>query len=482
MKKIPIQYVEENTSRSGIRIPIRIVRYARDSKRQLFLQRYAFWNYRKKIFLGLGIFCLTFVFGNNALAFEGSGINEDEIGYWCPPYTITTRPSDGSNVYWSSTMQTCTYYGEGAPAGAGYGDFYKGTIGNATRIAGHALGDDVNFSSTQNDDYTGFETGDPFFIAIFEYDAACRTYFASGTGSCPTNYGIYEFIYREGSIPTSTVDYDCNMVVPYDGAIIGNLPFYSASYTVNDTSTFWTPGIEIEYNNNNDTQDYENWGEHTWNSVGQQSNGEYTFLVNQSYVNAWFTSLGIDVPVSARAYIKIDGVKHYCPSSNPVSATMSNNSSTWTTSTMPNSAGPITISRKTVQQECQGAEDWTDIGGGIYYAACSTWNFLFTVEDVAFAPFQVASDKFKSLKPFSYFFTVKDKLSSRLDSAGASSTPTLALSLPLANSTFEYNILSSSTLSGVIGSEQKNNIFAVQEYIIYLFTLVGAYTIFRTMA
>lgn len=68
---------------------------------------------------------------------------------------------------------------------------------------------------------------------------------------------------------------------------------------------------------------------------------------------------------------------------------------------------------------CPVAKDWTDIGGGLSYAFCSTINFLFVPGAVGLDQISSTVSSLEGVPPYSWFFQVNNQIVS-----SASSTPT----------------------------------------------------------
>jgi hypothetical protein len=197
----------------------------------------------KVLIFTLIIFYLLFGTYKIAFGFEGSGISEGQMGYYAAPYESSV--SDGDYVIFEGTSGW--YVLDGAPAHSYYGDIYKGTIGNSTILTGHSLGstcDDGTCVRQQGDNWNiwsaELEQGDDFFIAIFKYHADCRTYFQTGSGSCPNDYGIYELKWGQANN-------DINFDEP-QGFQYGNAPIdldISGDYFIASSSIYWD-GIQVE--------------------------------------------------------------------------------------------------------------------------------------------------------------------------------------------------------------------------------------------
>lgn len=199
----------------------------------------------KVLIFTLIIFYLLFGTYKIAFGFEGVGIDENEMGYYAMPYESSV--GDGDSVEFEGNKGW--YILDNAPPvqTSYYGDVYNGTIGNATLLDGHYLGsacDDGICVVQQTDDWNTWSSlmsqGDDFFIAIFNYHATCRTYFQTGAGSCPYNYGIYELKWGEEFN-------DINFEKP-QGFQYGNAPIdlhIKGDYSIVSTTIYWS-GIQVE--------------------------------------------------------------------------------------------------------------------------------------------------------------------------------------------------------------------------------------------
>jgi len=205
-----------------------------------------FLFFLKVLIFTLLIFYLLFGVSKIAFGFEGSGgLDVNEMGYYCPPYESSVN--DGDFVVFEE--DNCFYVLDGAPSTTYYGDSYIGTIGSATQLSGHSLGSDCNdgiCESGQSDDWNGqgLEQGDDIFVAIFHYNASCRTYFLTGAGSCPEVYGVYEM--KWGEAPPEWEN-DINFTEPV-GQQEGYAPFFlnvEGDFEIASTTTYWN-AIEVE--------------------------------------------------------------------------------------------------------------------------------------------------------------------------------------------------------------------------------------------
>lgn len=128
---------------------------------------------------------------------------------------------------------------------------------------------------------------------------------------------------------------------------------------------------------------------------------------------------------------------------------------------------------------CPPAEDWTDIGGGIAYGMCQTFQFLFQPQFPELR--QGLANGFNSVRasfPFSIFYSVVNAISTSTSELPNSQSFTVPFPI-LDGYGNSLTFLTSSTAQNVIGSDAKNAYFTVIENslwiatgIIMLFTLI----------
>ena len=186
------------------------------------------------------------LFGVSKIAFAwegGSGIDEGEIGFYASPYSSSV--SDGDFVVFDTDNNFIVIL-DGTPyLSSPYADTYIGTIGNATQWSGSYLGGDCNdgtceVSQSLGFDYANRTQGDDIFFVVFDYNAACRTYFTTGVGACSQEYGIMELTWGEANN-------DINFDEP-QGFQYGNAPIdldVSGDYFIVSSEIYWD-GIQVE--------------------------------------------------------------------------------------------------------------------------------------------------------------------------------------------------------------------------------------------
>ena len=180
-------------------------------------------------------------FLSSALA---SGTYDGYAGLRCVGGTSTTTISGtyinslncpSSGVYYSLTYTTT--------GKSFYVDIYRGTVGSSTIINGHATayGPSPFYNSYQNDDFTNLTQGQDYFIAIYNYTGALRTWFQTGATTSPpsTQYGILTF---KGGTNPALVDTSISSVIEILSPTTGST---TASTAVNFQFSYYKYGTQV---------------------------------------------------------------------------------------------------------------------------------------------------------------------------------------------------------------------------------------------
>lgn len=198
------------------------------------------------------ILVLFFLFAvyKTSFAFQSNGgLDENEMGYYCPPYSESVN--DGDFVIFNSGILNCQYSLDNAPSiptsGAYFGAIFVGTLGNSIVIGGHSLGDpcdDGTCSKLENDDWDipSRYYDEDIFVAIYKtQDGQCISYFTNGSETCDL-YGIYELKWG-GDLLENDIDFTSPI-----GNLDGFAPFllnWTGNYKIASSSVYWS-AIQVE--------------------------------------------------------------------------------------------------------------------------------------------------------------------------------------------------------------------------------------------
>lgn len=131
-------------------------------------------------------------------------VSQSGSGYLCSPYIHSFQ----EGLSYSPVSGTCTYIFPDFRTSATYGDVYKGQIGNATLLIGHALKNHITtiVEKDQVESYMNdLNNGDNIFVAIYETGGmganitTFRDYFTTGSSTPPAglNYDVLNWVYSE---------------------------------------------------------------------------------------------------------------------------------------------------------------------------------------------------------------------------------------------------------------------------------------------
>lgn len=99
-------------------------------------------------------------------------------------------------------------------------------------------------------------------------------------------------------------------------------------------------------------------------------------------------------------------------------------------------------------------------GDNLAYGLCSAGQFLFTPSDTSQAYINTAAENMKSVFPFNIFFSLKNSLSSAVETVSSTVSYDLYMNWKgSGGSSQQFPILTSSTLENAVGSSTKNMVF-----------------------
>jgi len=127
------------------------------------------------------------------------------------------------------------------------------------------------------------------------------------------------------------------------------------------------------------------------------------------------------------------------------------------------------------------AEDWTDIGGGLFYALCSAGQFLFTPSQTSVTNLETSIQQFQNVFPFNLYFGIVGDLVSSTDSENVATSTPLTLKIPNlsgsgtvtlfnATSSFWVKIFTTENCNSNCATAVQTNIFDFMKMLIWLAT------------
>lgn len=525
MTKIPVKYEEQNIGSNPVRIPVRIIRNDSDRKRELFLQRYAVWNYWKKYILGIGIFSFALVFssstalatGNLVWHFDSAGTGYS-FGNGSPTYTTyeanqmilsgsgaicsivtsiqNTRTSTqqvnlklysgGTNPVNGTLMESSTVTVSSSYNGLVTFNFnycYAFTPSSTwwATISNPLNNSDTNTllwnggnSGNYGWDYVGVEGWDgtpdnrSFYLQVYDYDPNSTSSYFGGPGYATGNENI-DIRYPASS--TSSIypfDYFVYDIQGLNAEMKYNILFHT-------TMTASDKPDDPYLNNSWDDRESQIGITQTYGGKAIRFSGN-TFaginLFDDGYERSFTTTAKICrdlacsvVYDSSTINFKLDSdsniydnpyVQKAFPPENPISNSKTNEK-------LRSAIYPQIITK-----------DWcgTDAGGfsTLGWAFCKLSEYMFKPSTSSVQFVLDNANTITNLYPIKYVFESINVAKASMEN-NYSAKNNLSLSLPLGSTTFNYTLLSSSTLTNIMPSSTKNQIFTVESYIFYLTTL-----------
>jgi hypothetical protein len=146
-----------------------------------------------------------------------------------------------------------------------------------------------------------------------------------------------------------------------------------------------------------------------------------------------------------------------------------------TTSTVNNN--PFISTGKNISSFCPSPQDITDIGGGIYYAACATFSFIFNPNTIpqSVSFLSDALNNIKTVPPFSPFFVLANEASGTLGGIAPTSTGVSIGIRGFDNENVNLVTLNSSTFYGGFGNATSGTATASHNTMNFLTTYIGTW-------